>query len=127
MLSTQYPQPFLQIPKDGDDSTLTMASLEYRLTIYDGIPSLNPHVTDAAEYIPSHPLQVHPTGNAFIVDSSATNLRLNLGLFSRLPDEIVAYTLEFLDVRETLSLGGSCKALYAFTTVDDIWRKFFEE
>jgi F-box-like len=79
------------------------------------------------EYIPPHPLGVRPDGNAIFNTSSDGDLRPHLGLFASLSDELLAYFLEYLSLPEVVSLGATCKAFYAFTRVDELWRKFFEE
>jgi F-box domain len=107
-----------------------MVSLEYRVTLYDDLSSKRAakHDIESNNCIPSHPLGVRPNGNAFVQDSAGhPDLRPNLGLFSRLPDELISHFVEYLDVKDVLIIGGTCKAFYAFTTVDEIWRKFFEE
>ena len=74
--------------------------------------------------IPSHPLGVKPSGNAY---SSTTNSKSSAGFFSRLPDELVLQLLETLKARELLALGPSCRFLYAFASYDELWRALFVE
>jgi hypothetical protein len=81
-----------------------------------------------ADLLPSHPLHIRPSGNAILGnENTVTDIRPNLGLFAALTDELLAYFLEYLDVAEVLSLGATCKTFFAFTRVDELWRKFFEE
>jgi hypothetical protein len=86
--------------------------------------------TVSAEYeddeddIPSHPLEVKPTGNAY---SSEINSKASAGFFARLPDELLLQFLEALSAQELLDLGASCRFLYAFTHYDELWRALFVE
>lgn len=72
--------------------------------------------------IPPHPLGIKPAGNAY---AAASNLGSASGLFCRLPDELLIQILEFLDAPALLSLGGTCKALYAFAAFEDLWKTLF--
>ena len=74
--------------------------------------------------IPSHPLGIKPSGNAY---SSDINSKASAGLFARLPDELVLQILETLGAKELLILGSSCRYLYAFTHFDELWRALFVE
>lgn len=78
--------------------------------------------TAAHDAIPGHPLGVKPSGNALF---SSGNLRNAIGTFYILPDELIQTLLEFLDCRSLLQLGQTCKALYAFTRAEDLWKAFF--
>jgi F-box-like len=73
------------------------------------------------EAIPCHPLGVRPSGNALFATS---NLRDAIGTLNALPDELIVMCLEFLDAASLLKLGRSCKALYAFTRSEDLWKTF---
>jgi hypothetical protein len=75
--------------------------------------------TDAGDAVPCHPLGVKPSGNALV---AASNLRDALGNLGALPDEVVLMVLEWLDPSSLLKLGRTCKALYAFTRSEDIWK-----
>ncbi|KAL4882795.1 hypothetical protein BJY04DRAFT_206744 [Aspergillus karnatakaensis] len=79
-------------------------------------------VESAVEAIPGHPLGVKPSGNALF---ASENLRNAVGLFNLLPDELILILLEFLECRDLLQLGQTCKALYAFTRTEDLWKAFF--
>lgn len=72
--------------------------------------------------IPPHPLGIRPSGNAY---AAASNLRSASSLLCRLPDELLIQILDFLDAPALFSLGGTCKALYAFTTFEDLWKTLF--
>lgn len=71
-----------------------------------------------------HPLGVRPSGNAF---TAGVNLKSSFGLFARLPDELLASFLEYLDAETLLRLGSACRGLYAFTRNEDLWRALFVE
>ena len=74
--------------------------------------------------MPLHPLGVKPLGNQYTATSSA---RHRVGSFQLLPDEILAILLELLDSQELQSLGSTCKFLYAFCRVEDVWKALFIE
>lgn len=71
-----------------------------------------------------HPLGVRPSGNALLAD---TNVKDAAGGFAILPDELIAILLESLDAPALLRLGGTCKALHAFTRNEELWRTLFTE
>ena len=72
--------------------------------------------------IPRHPFGVKPSGNAY---TSTENIKIAAGYFYHLPDEIVTSVLEYLDPEALLSLGCTCKALYAFSRLEDFWKTLF--
>lgn len=74
--------------------------------------------------VPLHPLGIRPAGNAY---TAVKNLKSSAGRFSFLPDELIIQLLEFLDHKPLLTLGFTCKALYAFCRFDDLWKKLFIE
>ena len=84
----------------------------------------NPSVEDlsAHEAIPGHPLGVKPSGNALL---AAENLRHAVGTFNLLPDELILMLLESLDGPSLLNIGRTCKAFYAFTRAEDLWKALF--
>lgn len=71
-----------------------------------------------------HPLGVRPAGNAY---TSSVNQKDSSGLFATLPDELIAQFLEVLEPRDLLRLGGTCRALHAFTRNEELWRALFVE
>jgi hypothetical protein len=73
------------------------------------------------EAIPCHPLGVKPSGNALVATS---NLRDAIGTFNIFPDELILTCLEYLNSTSLLRLGCTCKALYAFTRSEDLWKAF---
>lgn len=72
----------------------------------------------------SHPLKVKPTGNAYV---GVTNIKSAAGLFSILPDELILNILENLGPTSLLQLGSTCKALYAFSRLEELWKTLFIE
>ena len=66
--------------------------------------------------LPHHPLDVKPAGNAYTAQRKLENPLQNL------PDEVVISILELLDPPTLLSLGQVCKAFFAFSRVDDLWK-----
>ncbi|KAJ5998583.1 hypothetical protein N7451_006393 [Penicillium sp. IBT 35674x] len=74
------------------------------------------------EVIPSHPLGVKPSGNALLATS---NLRSAIGTWKLLPDELILMLLECLDGASLLAFGRTCKAFYAFTRAEELWKALF--
>lgn len=71
-----------------------------------------------------HPLGVRPAGNAYLAD---INLKAAAGGFRLLPDELISILLEDLSAGDLLRLGGTCRALHAFTRNEELWRALFTE
>ena len=69
--------------------------------------------------VPSHPLGIKPAGNAY---SATENIKLATGVFTALPDELIIQLLEFLDATSLKRLGCTCKALYAFSRLEELWK-----
>lgn len=74
--------------------------------------------------IPCHPLKVKPAGNAYV---GVQNIKSAAGFFSILPDELVLKILENLGSTSLLQLGSTCKALYAFSRCEELWKTLFVE
>jgi hypothetical protein len=72
--------------------------------------------------IPCHPLGVKPSGNALLANE---NLRHAIGTFNLLPDELILMLLESLDGPSLLRFGRTCKAFYAFTRSEELWKALF--
>ena len=72
--------------------------------------------------VPQHPMGIKPTGNQFV---AGNNIKAAAGMFSYLPDELLIQLLESLEPLPLLQLGATCKALYAFSRFEDIWRTQF--
>lgn len=78
--------------------------------------------TIGRDAIPCHPLGVKPSGNALL---ASWNLRSAIGNFQLLPDEVILTLLEFLDGPALLRIGRTCKAFYAFTRAEELWKALF--
>ncbi|OJJ48553.1 hypothetical protein ASPZODRAFT_14684 [Penicilliopsis zonata CBS 506.65] len=84
---------------------------------------LDPTAQDISQdAIPCHPLGVKPSGNALL---AAWNLRSAIGAFNILPDELIITVLELLDGAALLNIGRTCKAFYAFTRAEELWKALF--
>ena len=75
-------------------------------------------------FVRRHPLGVRPSGNVF---TSKTDLKNACGSLAVLPDELLVQLLETLQVSDLLRLGSTCRALYAFTSNEELWRALFVE
>lgn len=87
------------------------------------ITSLEDDAVPEGDSIPTHALGVKPLGNCFL--SECPNAKINSGTWGALPDEMVMLVLEQMDVRSLLSLGSTCKFLYAFCHSDELWKALF--
>jgi hypothetical protein len=77
---------------------------------------------DVAVALPSHPLGIKPAGNAY---TASENIKSRCGSFARLPDELLSHILESFEADALIRLGSTCRALYAFTRLDELWRALF--
>ncbi|PRT55391.1 hypothetical protein B9G98_03011 [Wickerhamiella sorbophila] len=73
--------------------------------------------------IVAHPLGIRPSGNALLDDDR----RPGMGLFGRLPDEIVMTIVQELDAKSLLALGHTCKGLFAYCWFDELWKQVIYE
>ncbi|KAF2869308.1 hypothetical protein BDV95DRAFT_577031 [Massariosphaeria phaeospora] len=88
-------------------------------------PAANPPYADAADVataIPTHPLHIRPAGNAW---TASENIKSHGGSFATLPDELLNHVFESFDADTLVRLGSTCRALYAFTRLDELWRALF--
>lgn len=74
--------------------------------------------------IPLHPLRIKPAGNAYAADE---NIKASAGYFADLPDELIIQILDYLDAVALQQLQRTCKALYAFTRLEDLWKTLYIE
>lgn len=74
--------------------------------------------------IPPHPLRIKPAGNVY---GANENIKLSAGYFAILPDELIIQILESLDAVALTQLQRTCKALYAFTRLEDLWKTLYIE
>lgn len=79
----------------------------------------------AADSIPSHPLGIKPLGNQYF--SSGRNARSSLGTLGGLPDEMLLHFLDYVDPSSLRLLGHTCRFLFAFCRLDDLWKSHFLE
>ncbi|KAI1813264.1 Clavaminate synthase-like protein [Poronia punctata] len=75
--------------------------------------------------IPVHPLGIKPLGNQFF--ASGPNARQATGIVGQLPDEMILHLFEHLDSRSIQNLSSTCRFLYAFGQLDDLWKTLFIE
>ena len=76
-------------------------------------------IGDDSVTVPSHPVGVKPTGNAY---NATKNLKSVTGFFVALPDELIVQVLEHLDAGSLQKIGCTCKAMYAFSRLEDLWK-----
>lgn len=69
--------------------------------------------------VPLHPLRIKPAGNAY---TATENIKMAAGTFVTLPDELLIQVLELLDAASLKRLGCACKALYAFSRLEELWK-----
>lgn len=79
---------------------------------------------DESAFVASHPRGIKPLGNAY---ESKINLKSSCGHFSLLPDELLTQVLEYLPASSLVRLGSTCKALYAFSRSEELWKTLFIE
>ncbi|KAI6093822.1 Clavaminate synthase-like protein [Hypoxylon rubiginosum] len=79
----------------------------------------------SSDSIPVHPMGVKPLGNQYF--ASGPTARQSLGLLGQLPDEMILQLLEYLDTRSLKDIGFTCRFLYAFCQLDDLWKTLFLE
>ncbi|KAL6715866.1 hypothetical protein ACLMJK_006827 [Lecanora helva] len=72
--------------------------------------------------VPQHPLGLKPAGNAY---AAGQNIKVKAGRLATLPDEVVVQILEHLDEIALQSIGRTCRALYAFSRLEDLWKTLF--
>jgi len=74
--------------------------------------------------VPLHPLGIKPAGNAYVATG---NIKSATGLFAILPDELLVQILESLDAGSLRQVELTCKTLYAFARLDDLWKTLCTE
>ena len=105
-----------ETPSLGPSNTIAV-----NLPRYSRLPGYqNPGLMgDKVLAVPSHPLGIKPAGNAY---AATDNLKSAAGYFAALPDEILVHILEALDAHSLCELQCTCKALYPFTRLDELWK-----
>lgn len=84
---------------------------------------IGPGSETTAVYLPQHPLSIKPSGNAY---AAGTDLKCAAGYLCCLPDELIIQILEYLDATSLLKVA-TCKALYAFSRFEDLWKSLVVE
>ncbi|KAI6791018.1 putative F-box and JmjC domain protein [Hortaea werneckii] len=90
----------------------------------ESIPVIEHGEAGDSSLVIRHPLGVRPSGNAL---TSSVNLKAACGTLAALPDELLIQLLETFEAPDLLRLGGTCRALYAFTRSEELWRALFVE
>ncbi|RMY42418.1 hypothetical protein D0865_11988 [Hortaea werneckii] len=90
----------------------------------ESIPVIEHGEAGDSSLVIRHPLGVRPSGNAL---TSSVNLKPASGTLAALPDELLIQLLETFEAPDLLRLGGTCRALYAFTRSEELWRALFVE
>lgn len=73
--------------------------------------------------LPPHWNRIKPSGQAYL---ATENIKEAAGPFSTLPDELIIRIIEYLDILSILRIGSTCKALWAFSRLDEpLWRSIF--
>ncbi|KAI0553625.1 hypothetical protein F4679DRAFT_529910 [Xylaria curta] len=75
--------------------------------------------------IPIHPMGIKPLGNQYF--ANGPNARQYTGAVGQLPDEMILHLLEYLDAESLRQLASTCRFLYAFGQLDDLWKSLFLE
>ncbi|KAL9604815.1 MAG: hypothetical protein Q9219_000263 [cf. Caloplaca sp. 3 TL-2023] len=86
-----------------------------------GLSTSENHVIEesGSTLVPTHPLEIKPLGNAYTAEASIKEMA---GLFAPLPDDLITQIIDWLLPTELLRLGGTCKALYAFSRQEELWK-----
>ena len=97
--------------------------------VYTRTPTIEPHKAQDQRLMSEnsngfnellrHPLGVRPSGNALTCDQ---NLQDAMGSWNRLPDATILLLLEWLDAKSLADLGNTCRAFFAYSTYDQLWR-----
>ena len=85
-------------------------------------PEANLSPDEVSDVVPPHPSDIKPAGNAY---TASENIKAHCGSFARLPDELLNHIFESFDADALVRLGSTCRALYAFTRLDELWRALF--
>ncbi|KAI1824516.1 hypothetical protein F4861DRAFT_505971 [Xylaria intraflava] len=75
--------------------------------------------------IPIHPMGLKPLGNQYF--ANGPNAKRFTGVVGHLPDEMILHLLEYLDATSLRNLTSTCRFLYAFGQLDDLWKTLFLE
>ncbi|KAI0856181.1 hypothetical protein F4860DRAFT_423256 [Xylaria cubensis] len=92
---------------------------------HGGSSALGRDELSGVDSIPTHPMGIKPLGNQYF--ATGPNARQYTGAVGRLPDEMILHLLEYLDAESLRQLASTCRFLYAFTQLDDLWKSLFLE
>ena len=84
--------------------------------------SSDEEVTQSDPQFQAHWLGVRPGGNVL---TELARARDNIGTFGTLPDEVILLLLEWLEDVDLIWLGTTCRAFFAFTLNDELWKTLF--
>ena len=82
-----------------------------------------PTTNEPLSIIPPHPQGIKPSGQVYL---ATENIKTAAGRLFSLPDEIIVQVFENLDIPSLLEVGLTCKALWAFSRLEEsLWRTRF--
>ncbi|KAI1082887.1 F-box domain-containing protein [Whalleya microplaca] len=84
-----------------------------------------PDTRTTSDAIPVHPMGVKPLGNQYFV--SGPTARQALGHIGLLPDEMILNIMEYFDAQSLGAIGATCRFLYAFAELEELWKTLFLE
>ncbi|KAJ3554017.1 hypothetical protein NPX13_g10732 [Xylaria arbuscula] len=87
--------------------------------------TLDQDESSIVDSIPIHPMGIKPLGNQYF--ANVPNARRHIGAVTRLPDEMILHLLEYLDTTSLRKFASTCRFLYAFGQLDDLWKALFLE
>ncbi len=103
----------------GDSTNVSVAAQDSRMSQ----ATLLPPPPELLSILPPHWNRIKPSGQVYL---ATENIKIAAGPFSMLPDELIVQLLEYLDILSTLRFGSTCKALWAFSRLDEpLWRSKF--
>lgn len=74
--------------------------------------------------VPPHPLGIKPAGNAY---GATKDIKSSAGNFATLPDGILAQVIDYLDAVALQQLQRTCKVLYAYASLEDLWKALYAQ
>lgn len=104
----------------GESTTISLAAQDSRISQATLLP---PPPPELLSILPPHWNRIKPSGQVYL---ATENIKTAAGPFSMLPDELIVHLLEYLDILSVLRFGSTCKALWAFSRLDEsLWRYKF--
>jgi Cupin-like domain/F-box-like len=111
------------LPVIRSDVDFDLPPAKRRKSVSSSAQAEEPSNDNAA--VRSHPLGVKPGGNAY---TASHNLRHSSGgAFRLLDDEVLIQILEVLDAESLNSFSATCKAIYPYARLDELWKTLFIE